>query len=220
LPNLSDSGMAVKQINERNLTVGPVVSGIRFSSARFKVREYEGLSNGFYYGNVTLGDPTGPIGQELAFEAIHLNGVEEAVEREAIGLAFTNTRRASLYARILVPFHDDFTDLKMRLRFGVLVPRNGSLAPDILKLRYRKIENPPEHNTVVSAFPSSELTPLDCNFGISNSDSYMVGYYTAESEPFDVKPGDLVFLEIARTPPDNFNDRILLLRKSAILSLS
>ena len=212
-------GLAVKGINKFDLTFGPVVSGIKLDSSLMRILKSEHSEENFHYGQIVIGDPTGQIGQELPFEAIHLNGVEEAVEREAIGLAFPNTRESSLIARIIVPHSMNFSVFWMSLFFGVLVTRSGNISQNALRLSYRVITNPQDKNTITQAFPVIGLTELPCDFSVQNS-RYSTGYYTAESDLFPVSPGDVVLVKIERKPPDNFNDRMILLRKAAILHLA
>ena len=174
--------------------------------------------DGVHSGLLILGDPTGKTGQELPLEAIHLQGVEEAVERESIGLAFPASRHSSLLARVTVPYDESFDQFLLTFFFGILVTRSGNIASDILKLSYRIIESPHENNMITQAFPQNSLQQLACDFQVRNT-QYSTGYYTAESSPFPVTPGDLVCLKIERTPPDNFSDRIILLRKTAMIGL-
>lgn len=210
------AGLAVKKIEKNELTLGPVVSGLKIDSSRWRIVQSQRTKDGFHYGSVVLGDPSGKIGHELPFEAVHLEGVEEAVEREAIGLAFTATRTSSFLARIAVPFDTDFDRFDLSLSFGILVTRSGNVAPGILKLSCRVIENPSAVNKISQAFPQNTLERIPCDFSVQNN-QYSNGYYTAESGKIRVKPGDLLLLKVERTPPDNFSDRIILLRKSALL---
>jgi len=213
------SGLAVKGIDKFDMTLGPVVSGIKLDSSLMRIIKSDHSEDNYHFGQLVIGDPSGQIGQELPFEAIHLNGVEEAVEREAIGLAFSATRESSLIARIIVPHSNNFSAFKMSLFFGVLVTRSGNIAANALRLSYRIITNPQNKNRITQAFPSLVLNPLPCDFSVQNS-QYSTGYYTAESGMFPVSPGDVVLVKIERKPPDNFNDRIILLRKAAILHLA
>jgi hypothetical protein len=212
-------GMAVKDIDKRTMKCGPVVSGIMVDSSVLQIVQSEFSGDNYHCGRIILGDPTGQIGQELPFEAIHLIGVEEALEREAVGLAFTHTRASSLYARIVVPHSNNFSAFRMSLFFGVLVTRSGNIHANTLKLSHRVIANPQNKNQITQAFPIITLNELPCDFSVQNN-QFSVGYYTAESDTFDVAPGDVVFVKIERNPPDNFNDRIILLRKAAILHLA
>jgi len=210
-------GRAVREINGTEVSSGPVVSGLKIDSRFLRVIRSDDSEDHVHSGIVVLGDPSGQIGQELPFEAIHLHGVEEAVEREAIGLAFPHTRTSSLLARIVVPLSETFSRFHLSLFFGILVTRSGNIAPDLLKLSYRIIAHPSQTNTITQAFPNLSLEPLACDFQVQNT-QYSSGYYTAESSLVTVSPGDLVLVKVERTPPDNFNDRFILLRKSALLS--
>jgi hypothetical protein len=192
------------------------VSGIRIDSTQLQVIESDEVKDAYHYGKITIGDPTGNIGRELSFEAIHLQGVEEAVEREAIGLAFPANRASSLLARITVPLDKNFDRFGVSLFFGILLTKTGTVAADAFKLSYRVISNPGNYNTGVQAFPDSQLQLLNCDFRVS-SNVYLSAYYTTESDKLYVKPGDIILVKIERTPPDNFADRIILLRKSALL---
>ena len=210
-------GHAIKDINGTEVSFGPVVTGLKIDSRFLRVIRSEDAEDHLHSGVVVLGDPSGQIGQELPFEAVHLQGVEEAVEREAIGLAFPHTRTSSLLARIVIPFSETFSQFHLSFFFGVLVTRSGNIAPDLLKLNYRIIAHPQQTNTITQAFPQQNLEPLACDFQVQNS-QYSTGYYTVKSGKFMVRPGDLILVKVERNPPDNFNDRFILLRKSAILS--
>ena len=210
------SGLAVKGLDRFNVTAGPVVSGFRLDSSRIKVVHSDYEQDRVHYGVVTLGDPTGRIGQEIPFEAIHLQGVEEAVEREAIGLAFPSSRSSHFLARILVPYSTDFDKFKLSLIFGILTPRSGTVTATALKLSYRIIASPVANNVITAAFPQNTLAPLSCNFGVQNSE-FSQGYYTAESDQIEVRTGDILLLKVERNVPDGFADRLVMLRKSAVL---
>lgn len=206
----------MKKIDRHDLTFGPVVSGLKIDSSRWRIIQSDRTLDGYHFGSVVLGDPTGAIGRELPFEAVHLDGVEEAVQREAIGLAFPASRASSFLARIAIPLDSEFDRFDLSLFFGILVTRSGNVAADLLKLSYRIIEQPGTVNTITQAFPQNTLEQIPCDFSIQNS-QYSSGYYTAESGKIRVKPGDLLLLKVERTAPDNFGDRIILLRKSAVL---
>ena len=209
---------AVKKIDGYDLSLGPVVAGLKLDSSRLRILHSDRNVDGVHSGLLILGDPTGKTGQELLLEAVHLQGVEEAVERESIGLAFPASRHSSLLARVTVPYDESFDRFLLTFFFGILVTRSGNIASDILKLSYRIIESPHENNMITQAFPQNSLQQLACDFQVRNT-QYSTGYYTAESSPFPVTPGDLVCLKIERTPPDNFSDRIILLRKTAMIGL-
>jgi hypothetical protein len=225
-PNVLFTESAAADIDtEWNIQRTAVVSGLKIDSTRLKVIQSDQKTENYHHGKVVLGDPTGNIGKELSFEAIHLNGVEEAVEREAVGLAFPSSRVTSLLARVTLPFDTTFDQFYVTLLFGILLPRTGTIAEDIFKLSYRIITNPitadnaNQYNTPVQAFPDPQLQLLDCDFHAS-SNVYLSAYYTAESAKLVAKPGDILLIKMERTPPDNFLDRIIVLRKSALLYAS
>jgi hypothetical protein len=209
------SSYAVRKLEGHNIFRTPNVAGLRIDSTWFRILKSDQTENGFHFGNITIGDPTGKVGRELSFEAIHLNGVEEAVEREAIGLAFPEDRTSFFLARIAVPLDTVIPNMSLSLFFGILLPGTGTIADNIFRLSYRIVRTN-GNNSISNAFPEPSLLPIPCNFGVRNTE-FLTGYYTAESEPFSVVPGDMVFVKMERTPPDNFNDRIILLRKSAVI---
>jgi hypothetical protein len=217
-PQPEAAGYAVREIKGHNVFLTPNVAGLRLDSTGLRVLHSDYNSNGYHFGNIVIGDPTGYAGRELPFEAIHLNAVEEAVEREAIGLAFPEDRTSSFLARIAVPTDTALPNMALSLFFGILLTQTGTAADNIFKLSYRIIRAA-EPNTVTDAFPEPNLLPIACNFGTHNTD-FLNGYYTAASEQFSVRPGDLVFVKMERTPPDNFNNRIILLRKSALIHIT
>jgi len=210
------SPYAVKRIEQSDLAYGPVVSGLKIDSGRLQVVHSEHCEKGYHFGRLVLGDPSGMIGQELPFEAVHLQGVEEAVEREAIGLAFPANRESSFLARIIVPQNRNFDRFDLSLLFGILVTRSGNIAPGTLKLSYRTIAAPPHSNTIAQAFPQSGLDEIACDFSVQNS-QFSQGYYSCESAKIRTTPGDVLLVKVTRTPPDNFSGPIILLRKSALL---
>jgi hypothetical protein len=219
LANPNFAPYTVSKLTGKDVTLSPNVSGMRITSTRLKILSSDQTKDNFHYGRVTLGDTTGLSGQELPFEAIHLNAVEEAVEREAIGLAFPPDRLSSFLARISVPFDDTFDQVSLSLFFGILLSQYGNIAQDLFKLSYRIIRAASEKNTVTEAFGETGMTLLPCDFRAENT-LLTTGYYTAESAKFAVKPGDTVFVKVARTPPDNYGDRIMLLRKAALVYLN
>jgi len=213
------TGYAIKKIEKSDMMIGPVVSGLKIDSSRWKIIHSDHCESGYHFGSLVLGDPSGKIGLELPFEAVHLQGVEEAVEREAIGLAFPANRESSFLARIVVPHDTGFDRFDLTLLFGILVTRSGNISSDALTIHYRTISTPAGNNTIAQAFPQAALAQIPCDFSVQNS-QFSQGYYTAESGKIAVKPGDVLYVKIQRTPPDNFGDRIILLRKSAILHYS
>jgi hypothetical protein len=216
------SSYAAADLNEWEIQRTAAVSGLRVDSTKLKITHSDQKTDNYHYGRVTLGDPTGAIGRELPFEAIHLNGVEEAVEREAIGLAFPSNHATSLLARVTVPFDDTFTQFGVTLLFGILLPGTGSIRNNAFTLSYRIISNPVTsvginaYNAPTQAFPDPQLQSLNCDF-TANSPTYATAYYTTESDKLYVSPGDILLLKIERAANDGYANRIILLRKSAIL---
>jgi hypothetical protein len=157
------------------------------------------------------------IGAEVPIEATHLNGVEEVLVTDAVGLAFNHERPSSLLTQLLVPYDTLFTTTALSVRLGLLTTRPGNIRADILRLSYRMIKNPAALNTVIPAFPSPEMFPLACNCSLTNSDTAH-GYFVVESAKVPVSPGDLFIVKIERRPPDGFLDRLVLLRKSGLLN--
>jgi hypothetical protein len=210
-------GFAVKKIDERNLTLGPVVSGLRFDSSLLALQG-EQDANGFYIGRVTMGDASGLTLAELPFESVHLGNVEEAVEREIIGLAFPSQTASFLTGRIVVPARKIFTQYKLYLLFGILLPRIGNIGAETLTLSYRKLRHPSEHNQVIEAFEPQEMSDVPLNVSASNTVA-AGGYFITKSEAIDAQPGDIFFIRIKRQGPDGYNDRVILVRKSGLLEL-
>jgi hypothetical protein len=217
-PEQQVSGYAVRNFDGHNVIMTPNVAGIRLDSTWFRILQSDHNKDGYHFGNITIGDPTGKSGRELPFEAIHLNAVEEAVEREAIGLAFPEDRAAFFLARVSVPLDAATPLMSLSLFFGILLTSTGNLSSNIFKLSYRIIRAG-GNNSIADAFPEPSLYTISCNFAVQNTE-FLNGYYAVESESFPVEPGDIVFIRMERNPPDNFNDRIILLRKSALIHIA
>jgi hypothetical protein len=214
---------AVHDLVDRTIHYTYNVAGLRIDSKQLKIIESDFVSpEGFYSGNLTITDYTGAIGQELAFEAVHLNGVEEAVERDVVGLSFPPNRPgASLLARIPVPLNDSFSAFDMSLIFGILLPQQGSVSAGVFTVGYKVVPNPLSsagktlYNAPIAAFPNPNMEIVPCNFTCKATTA---SYYLVESNKFRVKQGDIVMVQIERVDK-NYDNRIIFLRKSAKLYL-
>jgi hypothetical protein len=209
-------GHAVGNIEGTTLQKTPIVSKMRVNSRLIRTQS-QFFDDNFHHGAITLSDPSGVIGAEVPIKATHLNGVEETLIQDSVGLAFSHERPTSLLSQLLIPYDDLFTSTAISLRLGLLVPRIGNLHSDALRLSYRIIQNPSEPHKLVNAFPQSEMTPLPCDFALNNS-SITFGYYFTESDKIAVSPGDIFILKVERRPPDGFMDRLVLLRMSGLLN--
>ena len=214
------SDTAIKKIDGYKLSSGPVVSGIKLDSKRLRIIQgSNSRDDGFVTGSVILGDTTGIVGQEIPFEAIHLGGVEEALFQDSVGLAFPSNRPTHLIARIVVPYSEDFLAMDLSFVFGLLLPRPGNISASAITLQTKVIEPATANNVATPVLGSSAtFLPVPCSFAVTNNLGTSA-YYQAESSRISVKPGSILFLKMERTPPDGFTDRILLLRKSAMLRL-
>jgi len=196
----------------------PAVSSIRSTSAKYRVTGETQLTNGGYAGNIILGDPSDVLGVDLAFEAIHLQGVEETLEREAIGLSFPVGRSSTMISRILMPSNMDIDEFDLQLHFGILASKSGTIPQDILSVSYRIIEPPSQDNQIVPAFSSNTLDSVACNFGVTVGS--LSSYYTVTSDKIlGIKAGSLVFVKMTRAAQDAYPDRIILLKKTGRLSI-
>jgi hypothetical protein len=120
-------GYAVGNIEGLTLQKTPVVSKIRINSSVLQITNSDFFDGNHHHGALTLSDPTGVVGSELPIEATHLNGVEEVLVMEAVGLAFNKERACSLLTQLLVPYSALFTDIAVSVRLGLLVSRAGSI---------------------------------------------------------------------------------------------
>jgi hypothetical protein len=218
--NVEFDHLGIRRIENSKISYGFNVAGLRISSKRLQMTSYDYLQDGYYCGKLTLTDSTGTIGQELPFEAVHLNGVEEAVERDTVGLAFPNTRVSSLLARISVPFDAAFPTFDMSLVFGILLPQSGSVPNNTFTVQYKRIPNPQASGKTVYNIPTPafQLFPnmenLTCNFACQASTA---SYYLVESPKFSVNQGDIVMVRIERVDR-SYASRIIFLRKLAKLA--
>ena len=204
------------EVEDNVLLKVPVVSRFRVNSRVLRVHSQYQDAEGFCHGSVTLSDPTGVVGAEVPISATHLNGVEETLIRDSVGLAFSPAYPTSLLTQMTVPYDDLFRTMMLSVRLGILSILHGSVPNSILKLSYRIIKNPQGPNKAVSAFPQTDMVALPCDFSVSeNSTTY--GYYFVESEAVEVSPGDIFILKIERRPPDGYNERFILLRKTGVL---
>ena len=209
-------GYAVGEIDANVLKKTPIVSKMRINSRVLRaVSEYKDGA-GFHYGALTVSDPTGVMGAEVPVEATHLNGVEEILVRDAVGLAFHNERSTSLLTQLSIPYDDLFRTIAISIRLGLLFFLSSNVPTDVLKLSYRIIKNPLSPNTVSNAFLDTEMLPLTCDFSLTNGTT-TYGYYFVESDKVEVSPGDIFILKIERKPPDGYGERLILLRKSGVL---
>ena len=213
-------GYAVGGIKEDAVRMTPIVSKLRSDSDFIRVRAPYRDKDGYYHGAITISDPTGIVGSEVPIEATHLNGVEEVLIEDAVGLSFPKDRPSSLLTQLLVPYKDILPSLALSVRLGILVPGSAAPSAKILSLSYRVIKNPSAPNTMVPAFsdPSSaKMEELKCDFSVTGT-AASYGYYFVESEQIDVSPGDIVIVKMERRTTGA--DRFVVLRKSGILHFS
>jgi hypothetical protein len=219
-PEVTYNSRVIRSIEDRTINYAHNVSGFRINSKQLQILEAELQPDGFYSGKITLADSSGTVGQELAFEAVHLNGVEEAVERDTVGLAFPHNRPSSMLARISIPFDSSFPTFDASLVFGILIPQPGSIAANMFNLTYKIIPNPTNsagktvYNTAKAAF-SNYAENLTCNFSCSATTA---SYYLVETPQFRVNQGDVVMVKIERPTANGYANRIIFLRKAAKLA--
>jgi hypothetical protein len=210
-------GTAIKKLNDREVTTGPVVSGLRIDSGLVSLQGIKD-TDGYYSGRVTLGDASGMSYVELPFESVHLGNVEEAVEREIIGLAFPDDSVSFLIGRVVIPARGIFSEYMLHFSLGILLPHSGGLSSDALKLSYRKIPQPDVPNQIVGAFGQSELIPVAVDLTVNNT-AATGGYFVTESAGILVKAGEVVFVKISREQFGSYHDRIILVKKAGLLKI-
>lgn len=152
---------------------------------------------------------------ELDTQLVRLDSVTEEYYQNLMYLGFGATELTSLRAKIHVPYDLVVPNPKLTLRFRVL-GRNIGTTPQ-LTVTARRVSQPTADLTNLVPLPllATEF-PVTINFQTTLGTANL--YYQAESLPFTIAPGDIVFFTVTRNAPDGYNGEIGMLQMVGAVS--
>jgi len=146
---------------------------------------------------------------ELDTQLVRLDSVTEEYYQNLMYLGFGATEQTSLRAKIHVPYDLVVPNPMLSLRFRVL-GRNIGTTPQ-MTVTARRVPRPSTPLATLVPLPllATEF-PITINFQTTLVTANLC--YEAESLPFAIAPGDIVFFSITRNAPDGYNGEIGLLQ--------
>jgi len=205
-----DSYKALKGVSGMEFGRGYVVTALRLGPGLvFSPTAGKGtrLPDGRYVGELTAGvDPT--LGGAGGAELVALNGVREDSYQDVFYLGMPQNVVSSMRVRLDISNVGVPSVMYIRLWTWLLARVAGTL-PD-LAITGRVLPNPSDI-CVAEALPvtddiSLELAASGCGSLDPNE------YVKVETVPFEVHPGETVFLTVQRSSPDGFNGDVGVLR--------
>lgn len=214
--------LAVKELNDGKLDRGPVVSGIysltenvllTSSVATTKLDEDDEESADVYHGPVGV-SLVENANRELRCQLVRLNGATEE-HYPALYIGLGNAFAASFVAQFEVPTDaPDPSQFQYRIR---LIGRAAGTLPE-LTVRYSRVTRPPDGLTTPVAVTDTYTAMTIDTEGVLSAANQAV---EALSDPIEVSPGDLVFVEVSRDPEvDDYSNEVGVLQQVGVLSVS
>jgi hypothetical protein len=151
---------------------------------------------------------------ELPTELVRLDGVSEEYLFDLMYLAFAQGEQSALRGKIRVPTDIGIASPQLALRLRILGRTAGTL-PDLTVTARRVARNDPADTPLALPTSGSEFT-VDIDTGVSLVTTNT--YVEAESEPFEVAAGDLVFFSIERSDSDGYNGEVGMLQMTGSLT--
>ncbi len=206
-----------------NFKRGPVAEGVYALSSNVSLagavtttREIDSVEREVFHGPVGIAvDPADT--KELDVVLVRLDGAEEAFTGDPpiMYLEFAAGDAREYRAKVHVPYDLAIPDPQMRLRFWVLGRAVGTLPQ--LTFTARVVPRPAAGLDTPLALPGDGTEfSVTCDTSVALASTNL--YVEAESEPFDVAPGDTVYFTVARSDSDGYSGAVGILRQSGVVS--
>lgn len=151
---------------------------------------------------------------ELDVQLVRLNGAEEEHFQDLMYLSFRPEVQEEYRAKIEIPGDLSIPNPRMKLRFSILGRASGTLPQ--LVVTARRLSRPEDGlDTPVNLPLTAEEFTVTCNTqGVLTAANQ---YVEAESNPFDVAPGESIYFTVRRLADDGFTADVGILRQKGIL---
>jgi len=151
---------------------------------------------------------------ELPVQLVRLKGVEEDFFQDLMYLAFRPAVQEEYRAKLVVPSDLAIPNPQMKIRMAIMGRAAGTLP--VLTVTARRAARPEDGLGTPLSLP---LTGAEFSVTIDTQGVLTLAnqYVEAESEPFDVAPGDTVFFTVRRLATDGYGADVGILRQSGIL---
>lgn len=210
-PDDKEGSTALKSFDGSSFTQGTVTEGLKpganvvLSSDKSRTD-----SNGdlVYQGIVTIEAAVDPGNREILPQIVVLGDAQERVDSEVPYIGFPAGFDSQINVRFNVPVDGLPNSPKMKMRVVLTGDLTGTLPP--LTLSYRKL---PRANITEKPLTVSENS-ITFNSNVSITSDY---YVEVESDAFDVDPGDLIIVELARTTNDGYGGEVGMVRMTGVI---
>ena len=199
---------------------GPVVEGVyarsnnvSLSGSETELRNIGGTERTLFKG--VVGVEVAPSdSRELDVQLIRLDSVEEQFYQDTTYLGFAASQQSEIRCKIHVPSDTELANPQLALRFRLLGRGAGTLPA--LTVTARRCPRPTDGLNIPVALPTSasEFTvTIDTQATLASGNTYV----EAESEPFEVAAGDVVFFTVKRLSTDGYASEVGILQQVGIL---
>jgi hypothetical protein len=188
-----ESSLALKSVQANKFTRGPIVTSLEVDGPGLVLTEGDDLDSA-KYGKVKI-SLTGTGQREITPQIVSLRRAEERSFNGTVAIGLPTQRDSGIRSQFNIPLSvAPDTDLVYRVWVMGVFESGGPTAPsENLSLTY-KIVSAPDPTTVVGSgadVASSFTSAVTINQGT---------VYEIVSAPIQVQPGDIVYLDIGRTP--------------------
>jgi hypothetical protein len=219
-----DGYLALKEFDADSATFkrGPVAEGVyalsdnvNLSGSATATRTIDSVERTVHQGLVAISvDPADT--KELDVQLVRLDGAEEAYygTPPVMYLEFVAGDEREYRGQVHVPFDLAIATPQLKLRFEVLGRAAGTLPQ--LEFTGRIVPRPADGlDTPLDLPDDAEEFSITCDTAAVLADTNQ--YVEAESEPFDVAPGDTVYFTVRRAASDGYAGAVGVLRQAGVV---
>lgn len=212
-----------KTLKDNTFERGPVAEGLYAKSSNVKLSSTVSTvpldpsnpaSATVHQGMIGIEVLTAPT-RQLDVQLTRLNGASEEFHLDHMYLGLINGEESSFRSRIDIPFDAQFASPQLALRFRILGRAAGALPS--LVVTGRRVPRPQFGLAV--ALP---LLPTSSEFTITINTQATIDkandYIEAESSPFAVAAGDLIFFTVKRLATDAYPAEVGILQQVGLLT--
>lgn len=207
--NTTDGSLVLKELSGNRFKRGPVVEGVRSTSANLEVsgsrtKEIDGET--YQQGLLALTVNLDPAARDLPVQLVRLDDVKERVYQDVLYLGMPADTESSIRARLKVPGAGLPADPRVKLRVQLLGRAAGTVPT--LTASYRLVPRP----TGAAALPTADTALALATGQTVAADEYV----ESESDPIAVAAGDTLLFTIARAD-DAYSGELGLLDVTGVL---
>jgi hypothetical protein len=211
--------LAFKEFDPRTTEFrrGPVVEALIAGSGNVTlsgpttVREIDGVEETLVHGPVKISVAPEET-RELDVQLVRLDGVQEQTFQNTMYLGFAAAENSAYRARIHVPADLSIPNPAMKVRLLLLGRAAGTLPQ--LTATYRRVPRPDDGLDDPLALPTADATlTLTTVATLASANQYV----EADSEAFEIEPGDTVYFTVERGDGDGYGAEVGVLRQTGLV---